>query len=197
MTLFDFVLFLHVAVVLAAFTLAGAIHGCDWLMRRAQTVGQLRMLAMPAKLGPVFGGIVLALLVLGMTLLSLSDKPDKFTMSDPFVWTALIALAVLFGTGPTILAQHTKRLDSALEQTADGPIPAELRVLALNPLAMRVGHLNTFLAAGVVFNMVTKPNAVACLAVLVAASALGVGMGTLAARPVAADLAATPSAATS
>src|ERR1041385_7252093 len=136
MELADFVLFLHILVVLCAFALASAIHTAEILMRRAGSIAELRRLSKPGRLGPAFGVIVLLLFGLGSWLIHLDKKTEDFKYSDAFVWTAIVVLVFLFATGPTILGRHQKRLERALETAGDGPVTAELRAIALNPFAV-------------------------------------------------------------
>lgn len=194
MELADFVLFLHIFVVLCAFALASAIHTAEILMRRAGTIAELRRLSKPGRLGPAFGVIVLLLFGLGAWLMHLDKKTEGFKYSNAFVWTAIVVLVFLFLTGPTILGRHQKHLEQALEAAVDGPVPVELRALALNPTTLILGNVNTALALGVVFNMATKPGTGGCIAAIVVAGALGAVAGYLVSRPTAVPTAA-PSAA--
>jgi hypothetical protein len=185
MTLYNVVLFAHIAMLLSAMALAGSIHACELLMRRAKTVDQLRLLSMPGRLGPIFGVLVLALVGLGFWLTGLSEQPDKFSVSDPFVWSALVGAAVLFVSGPLIHAPHGKHLKEALEAAPEGPISAELRSAALARPGVTAGWWNSFLAIGIACNMVNKPEALGCVLTLVVASVIGLGLGAWASRPVA------------
>ncbi len=185
MALYNIVLFAHVFALLAAIALAGSTHGCELLMRRAQTAAQLRMLALPGKLGPVFAVLVLLLVGLGSWLTALSKDPDKFEMGDPFIWTALVGAVLLFLSGPIIHAPHAKHLKQALEASADGPVTAELRATALARPGVVTGWWNTFLAIGIAFNMVTKPETAGCILALLAASVVGAGLGFWVSRPLA------------
>jgi hypothetical protein len=191
MSAFSFVLFLHITIVISAFVLAGAMHVCEILMRRAQTVAEVRVLARVGKAGPFFAVFVILLIGSGMSLVSLSKHADKFRVADPFAWTALVALAVLFVTGPAIMAPHHRRLTAAINSAAEGPASADLRALALNRTVVTVGFLNTFLALGVVFNMANKPSAGGAIAALVlfaaAGAAIGFAMSAAPSRPTAVE----------
>jgi hypothetical protein len=184
MTLYNVVLFVHIFVLLAAIALAGSIHGCEVLMRRAQSVAQMRVLALPGRLGPAFAVLVLLLVGFGSWLTALSKDPDKFTMSDPFIWTALVGAALLILSGPIIHAPHGKHLRTALDAAAEGPVSPELRAIALARPGVTTGWWNTCLAIGIAFNMVNKPGTVACIVDLVVASAVGILLGLWSSRPV-------------
>lgn len=183
MTLYNVVLFAHVLVLLAAIALAGSIHGSELLMRRAQTAAQLRILALPGKLGPLFAVLVLLLVGLGSWLTALSKDPDKFEMGDSFIWTALVGAVLLFLSGPIIHAPHAKHLKQALDASAEGPATTELRATALARPGVVTGWWNTFLAIGIAFNMVSKPETAGCIVALIAASAVGVALGFWVSRP--------------
>lgn len=175
MSTFEVVTFLHVLAAIAAFSLAGAHHAAEYLVRTATTVGDLRQLARVHRTGPLFGVFVVLLFVFGAWLLGLSD--EGFEFGDGWVWTAVVVLVVLFVDGPAVMAPHGKKYGQALAEAQEGPITPALRAHATDPKVWAVGHLNTFLALGVVLNMFTKPSAAVCVAVLVVAAALGVGVG--------------------
>jgi hypothetical protein len=182
--LVNVVLFLHIAVAIGAFALASLLHGCDLLMRRANTVAELRTLAKPGRLGPAFGVFVLLLLGLGSWLVHLSKGTDNFGFGTPFVWTAIVALGYLFIGGPAVLDPLHKKLIKAADAAGDGPVTPELRAIALNRVRLAVSYSDTFLALAVVFNMATKPGTAGCIVVLVVGLVVGLGLGSLNASPV-------------
>jgi len=187
--LFNFVLSLHIFVVLCAIGLAGALHAAEILMRRASSVAELRVLAKPGKFGPAFGVIVLALFGLGSWLVSLSPSDEKFHMKDPFIWTAIVVLVFLFVTGPAVNGRHHTKLDKAIEAAPEGPISGELRTLALDPTAAIFGYVNTMIAIAVVFNMANKPSTAISIIVILGGAVVGTALGWLTSRPVAATAA--------
>lgn len=185
MHLVDVVLFLHVLVAICAFALAAVLHSSSLLMRRASTVAEIRTLAKPGRFGPAFGAIVVLLFGLGSWLMHLSSAPDKFHFGDAWVWTAIVALVVLFADGPTVLDRHHKKLVAAAQAAEDGPVPAELRALALDRVAEMVSYGSTLLALGVVSNMINKPGVAGSISTLVVATAIGLALGIVTSRPVA------------
>ncbi|MGN6722149.1 MAG: hypothetical protein ACTHJM_06015 [Marmoricola sp.] len=177
--LYNFVLYLHITVAFLAFGLGIALHFVLHLLHRADSVGQVRLLVKPLKLGPVFGVFDLLLLGLGMWLIGLSKAPDKFDFGDPFVWSGIAVIAYLLAIGPTILERYAKRVTKAAEEAPDGPVGPELRADLFNRRDILVFNsaIGVFLA--VVFNMANKPSAWgAILAVVV-----GVALGVLLAMP--------------
>ncbi len=185
MALFDVVLFLHIAVAISAFALSGVIHTSEYLLGRSSTAADaLRMLKVQ-RLAPLFAVLILLLLSLGSWLVQLSEAPDKFSFSDPFVSTAMLVLLIAFVDGPVILGQHAKKLAGALAQSPDGSISPQARALMGNPVPAIVSYGNTFLVLAVVFNMAVKPSLVGCLASLLVGLLIGVALGLRSAGSVA------------
>lgn len=184
MALIDVVLFLHISVAIAAFALSGVVHTSEWLLKRSSTAGEALRMAKVQRLAPLFSVLIVLLLGLGSWLVYLSEDPDKFSFGDPFVYTALVVLAVVFVDGPVILGKHGKALGSALAQSPDGTITAQARALMDQPLPPIVSYANTFVVLAVVFDMAVKPSLVECLAAIAVGLALGVWVGVVSARPV-------------
>jgi hypothetical protein len=184
MELYDVVKFAHIAVLLAAIALAGTLHATEWLMPRAKTVGELRLLARPQKLGVLFVPVIALLLLLGAWLLKLSqdDGRAEYSFSDGWVWTAVVALVVLFACGGGIMGPHADKLNKAVDDTPDGPVTPELKAMAAAPVPWVVGHFNTFLAISVASNMVNKPDAPVAVLVLVVGTSVGAAIGVIGSR---------------
>lgn len=183
MELYDVVLFLHIAVVLCAIGLAGALHASEWLVPGATTVAELRAISRPNRWGVLFAPIVATLLVLGMWLVSLSkDQGHEYSLSDGWVWTAVIVLAVLFVDGGAVMGRHAQHLGTELATASDGPVTPELTTLATHPVPWVVGHANTFMAVAVVSNMVNKPGALVSVVVVVVGAVSGGALGLVGSR---------------
>lgn len=184
MTLYDVVLFLHIATLLAAIGLSGALHHAEWSTRKATTVGELRTMTAVYRHGNLFPILIIALLAEGMGLLHLSkDQDATFEYSDPWVWTALLALAVLMASGGAVLGRHAASYATLLADATDGPIPAEVRAATFAPVPWAISHMNTALAVAVVLNMVSKPSdALSAVAVLVVGMVLGTLLGLAGSR---------------
>ncbi len=187
MTGYDVVLALHVLTLMAALLLAGLVHGAEYLSATGTTVTEVRRASRPLRLGPLFAVLTALLLVLGMALLGMSK--DLYGFGDPFVWTALLAIAYLLLAGPLVLGPHEARLRAAAEQAPDGPVPADLRALLVLPRPWRVSYANSFTAIAVVLNMILKPGTVGCLLIVLAGALVGVGTGQLLSRRAAATAA--------
>ncbi|MDP9183018.1 MAG: hypothetical protein M3P04_09625, partial [Actinomycetota bacterium] len=140
MELYDVVLFAHISVVLCAIALASAIHVSEWLVPRATTVEELRVVTRPQMWGVGFAPIVALLLLLGMWLVKLSeDERQDYSFSDGWVWTAIIVLAWLFLTGFLIEGRHAEHLGKELAAAPNGPPTADIKALVGSRLPWVLG----------------------------------------------------------
>jgi hypothetical protein len=181
MSSYDVVLALHIMSVLAAFFLSGGLHVCEYLMKGATTMAEVRRLARPAKFAPLFAPIVIAIFGLGLTMLHM-DEGSAFKASDGWVWTAMVVLAVLLLDGPLILGRHASQLDKLVEATPDGPVPDNVRAQMTAPMPWAVSHANTFAALSVILNMAAKPSTTYSIVVVVVGTAIGAALGSLLAK---------------
>jgi hypothetical protein len=185
MRLYDVLVFVHIAVLVSAFLLTGAIHASEWLTARAATVQEMRVLAKPQKWGMLFGPVVALMLLIGGWLVKLSeDRATEFSFSDGWVWTAAVVLLLAFGAGIGIHAPHGEKLGKTLATSPDGPPSAELRELAREPLPWVVGYVVPFMIMAVASNMVNKPGTAVSILVVVIGAALGALTGVLMLRRV-------------
>lgn len=180
--LYNFVLFLHLFVVLCAFVLIGLLTAVRGLMRGTQTVAELRRFAKLGKLNGLFGPIVLLLFGLGAWLVALSKAPNRFHFSDPFVYTAIATLVLLMAIGLGVEMPHQKRFEAALAAAPEGPVDSALRALALSNTVALASGVSNFLVLGVVFNMVNKPSALGSIGALLIAAAIGAATAAIQAR---------------
>ena len=172
--------FAHISVLLCAIALAGTLHTTEWLMPRTTTVGELRILARTQKWGVLFAPIIGLLLLLGGWLVKLSDdRTLRYHYSDGWVWTAIVALGILFVAGPAVMGRHADALNKAIDAAPEGPVTPELRAATAAPVPWVVGYATTFLAVSVACNMVNKPSAPVAILVLVVGSAIGAVIGYL------------------
>ncbi len=178
MHLYNVALFLHIATLLGAIGLGTTLHHAEWSTRRATTVGELRTITGVYRRGIFFPFLILLLFGTGSWLLHLSKKQsDTFHFGDSWVWTAVVALAILMVTGGAIVGRHASRYAKLLAATPDGPMTPEVRAATFETTTWATSHLNTALAIAVVFNMTTKPSDDAgAIVVLV----IGIVVGSLA-----------------
>jgi hypothetical protein len=190
-TLFGFVLFLHITVAIAAFMMAGIAHAGLPAMAKASDVREMRpWAAVLHRLDPLFPLAALLLLGLGAWLVHLSG--GEFAWKDGWVTTAVIALVVIEGFAGALLAPKAKALTKAVKDAADGPVPESLHQAAMEPRIWHISHIATFGFAGVVFLMSAKPSGVWSLIIVVAGVAIGFALSTAQLRTIAAARAGTP-----
>lgn len=177
----DLALFFHILTLLGAISLAGILHSAEWRSRGAQTTQELRLHAAAYDWGKFFPVFIFLLLATGYWLLS--ENEDRYDWDTPWVWTAVVALIVLFISGGAVLGRHAGAYGKLLAATPDGPIPAEVRAQTMATLPWAVSHMNTALAISVVFNMVNKPDqAIEAIGTLVVGAILGAIVGVLGSR---------------
>jgi hypothetical protein len=181
MKTYDVALFLHILVLLAAIGLGSILHSGEWRSRGATTIAELRVHTKVYSWGKLFPVLILLLFGTGAWLLHLSD--DRFDFGTPWVWTAIVALVILFVSGGAVLGRHAAGFGKLLAAQPDGPISPEVRAQAFAPAVWVTSHMNTALAISVAFNMVTKPETDAKAVI---APIVGIVVGSLiglAARP--------------
>lgn len=152
----DVVLFLHIAVAVFTFGIAGLLLTGLTQMRRAESVAVLRSWeGLTHRIEPWFPILVLVLIALGGWLIALSD--DEFGWGDGWVLTSVITLVIMEAYGGIVLAPNGKRLHAMLETVPDGPVPAEVAAALRNPLVWAGAWGETGLATAILFLMPTKP----------------------------------------
>ncbi|HET6818449.1 MAG TPA: hypothetical protein VFH66_14570 [Mycobacteriales bacterium] len=180
-SLFNFVLFLHISLVVVAFAMAGIVHAGMPAMARARDVSQMRPWAeLLHRLDPLFPVVALFLLGLGSWLVHLgAHTGDGFSFKDGWVITSIVTLVVIEGIAGALLAPTAKRLVASIHEAADGPPSAELRVAARDPKIWYPGHIATFGFLGIVFVMATKPAGEWAWLFPAAGAAIGVALARL------------------
>lgn len=174
-TLFGFVLFLHIFVVIVAFMMAAVMHAALPAMARARDVREMRSwAALVHRLEPLFPLSALFILGLGAWLIHLSK--GQFGWSDGWLLTALITLVVIEGLAGALLAPKAKAAIRAVEHAPDGPVSDDVRRHGLQPVIWHITHLATFGFAGVVFLMASKPSGVWAVVIVVVAAAIGLAV---------------------
>jgi len=153
----DVVLFLHIGVAIAAFSVAAVLLVSLSQMNRAENVSVLRSWARVAhRAEPMFPILVLVLIVLGAWLIHLSG--GEFAWSDSWVVTAVIGLVLMEAYGGMVLAPAGKKLHETVEATPDGAIPSNVRAMVRNRAVWAGSYGNTGIALGILFTMPTKPS---------------------------------------
>ena len=172
----DVILFLHIAVAVFTFAVAGLLLTGLNQMRGAESVSVLRSWErLTHRIEPWFPILVLVLIALGGWLIALSD--DEFGWGDGWVLTSVVTLVVMEGYGGIVLAPAGKRLHAMLEGVPDGPVPAEIDAAVRNPLVWAGAWGETGLATGILFLMPTKPAGAWSVLIVVAVGLAAVAIG--------------------
>jgi hypothetical protein len=158
-TLFDVVLFLHIGVAIVAYAMAGVMHTSLQMVARGRTVGELRSWGrVMHRVEPLFPVMAVLLLGLGAWLVHLGHRTDDaFSFRDGWVLTAIVTLVVVEAMGGAILAPRGKKLTGLIDAAPDGPVTAEIRAGAADPMVWYAAHITTFGFLGVIFLMAAKP----------------------------------------
>jgi hypothetical protein len=190
-TLYGFVLFLHILTAIVAFMMAAIVHAGLPALAKARDVREMRSwAAILHRLEPLFPVAALLLLGFGAWLVHLSDGQIKF--SDGWLLTALITLVVVEAVAGAKLAPKAKLAVRLVEEAADGPVPDAVRQSALEPWIWYPSHIATFGFAAVVYLMAAKPSGAWSPVIVI----VGVLIGVVAARLQLRALSTTPAAAT-
>jgi hypothetical protein len=177
-TLFGFVLFLHILVAIVAFMMAAIAHAGMPALARAKDVREMRpWTAILHRLEPTFPLAALLLLGLGAWLVHLSGGEIKF--SDGWLLTSLITLVVVEAIAGIKLAPKARAAVKAVDEAADGPVPDSVRRTALEPWIWYPSHVATFGFAAVVFLMAAKPSGVWSPIIVIVGIAVGVAAANL------------------
>jgi len=172
-TLFGFVLFLHITVAIVAFMMAGVLHAALQALARADDVREMRSWGrLIHRLDPLFPFAALLLLGFGGWLIHLSG--GEIGWGDGWLLTSLISLIVVEGASGVLIAPKAKAAVKLIEQAPDGAVPDDLRRLSVDPAIWHVAHVATFGFAGVVFLMAAKPTGGLAVVIVIAAAAVGV-----------------------
>ena len=173
-TLFGFVLFLHILTAIVAFMMAGIVHAGLPALARARDVREMRSwAAILHRLEPLFPIAALVLLGLGAWLIHLSK--GRIHWGDGWLLTSVIALIVVEGIAGAKLAPQAKAVVKAVEDAADGPVPDAVRQAALEPWIWYPTHVATFGFASVVFLMAARPAGAWAVVIVIAGALIGIG----------------------
>lgn len=179
MSLYPYVLLLHIVGVLALFMTTGLELTILFRMRSARNVGQVREWTNASRpLEWLVLPTVLLILAAGLTMTFMG-----WGWSHAWISISLLAFLIMFITG-TINTLRMKAIHRGAEEATDGPVAAALRrkiadrVLWTSALAM------AFTDLGIVGLMVIKPGWIASIATLIVAIVIGAITAQLALRNV-------------
>lgn len=153
-----FVLFLHIGVAIVAFMMAAVLHAALHAMSRARSIAEMRSwTVMVHRLEPLLPISALLLVGLGAWLIHL-EAADGVSWSDGWIVTAVVSLVIVEGLSGALIAPRSKALVARVNESADGPVPDDVRALTRNPVIWDLAHIATFGFLGVVFLMAAKPS---------------------------------------
>jgi hypothetical protein len=191
-TLYGFVLFLHILTAIVAFMMAAIVHAGLPALARARDVREMRSwAAILHRLEPLFPIAALLLLGFGAWLVHLSGQ-IKF--SDGWLLTGLISLVVFEAVAGAKLAPKAKLVVRLVEEAADGPVPDVVRQGALEPWIWYPTHIATFGFAAVVYLMAAKPSGAWSPVIVIFGVLIGVAVTRLQLRALSAPPATAASA---
>lgn len=167
MTLFSFVLFIHVLSAIAVFV-AFAFEGVVLMrLRSAETLDQLRFpSAVFRRLGPVYGISFAGILLGGIYLAA------ALHLRAAWVPVALLATLVLLAVGGIVTGRRMSRIRRALRE----PAPSFQDLLAVaksNSLVISYG-LRAGILVGIVFLMTAMPTLLPSVVALILTTIAGV-----------------------
>ena len=167
MTLFSFVLFIHVLSAIAVFV-ALALEGAILMrLRSAETLDQLRFpSAVFRRLGPVYG-ISFAGILLGGIYLA-----DSLHLRAAWVPAALLATLLLLAVGGIVTGRRMSRIRRALREPVP-PFQDLLTVAKSNSLVISYGFRAGILV-GIVFLMTAMPALLPSVVALILITIAGV-----------------------
>jgi Predicted integral membrane protein (DUF2269) len=160
--MYEVALFVHVSAAMVLFggvalEVVGALG-----LRRARTVEQVRLYCKVLKpTEPMFPAAAVGLVVAGLYM-----AISRWSFDTPFVTVGLVGLVTIAAQGFSIQARTWKAVDKAAEEAPDGPVPAELRTLMLDPLSWASTGAACLAAVGAVAIMTLKPGWIACISIV-------------------------------
>jgi hypothetical protein len=168
MTVFNIVLFLHLAGALALFIGYGLEWTASALFRNASSGEQVRAWLRVFRVSPPLSGAGLGVLLLsGGYLASVSG-----TMKQGWIPATLIGIFLALTAGFALILPRMRRIRMTLPSLSE-PLSAALRANLSNPLLLSAIRIRVLLAGGIVYLMVAKPRFTDSLSVLAIAVVLG------------------------
>lgn len=171
-------LFVHVFGAMAMFAAAGVVLTGTALLRRAQTVEQLReRAALANSVDKLFPFIILVILA-----------PAIYMVFTTWGWTtawidiALMILLLMLPLGPAINGRRLDAIHRAAQAAPSGPLSAALRVQRDDPVLWTSICVFIGGTSGIVFLMTVKPDLPGSLGTVGVALLFGFSVGLLSKR---------------
>lgn len=178
--LYAVALFVHVLGAIGYFVALGVIYVCVAGLREARTVAALRSWSIAALrttrlLLPLSGACIL---VAGIYMVVVA-----WGTRAPWAGVALLAFVLLgIATGLLQMRGLGRLLGAVGDRAPEDPLPATVSARARSPLLWIATNSITATAAGIVFLMTLKPDALGSLVALGAALVIGLALGLITQR---------------
>lgn len=178
MTGYTIVLFLHVSAAIGYFIAMGTWLLSLAMLRRAQRVEQVRILAqLTGRTGPLFGISVLFLLGTGLYM-----AITAWSLLTGWIIVALISLILIAPLGTAFIEPRRRAIERLVQEAPDGPLPESLEQHTHDPMLLTALQTVTTLLLGIVFLMTNKSSLIVSIIVMVIALLLGLISGVLVSR---------------
>jgi Predicted integral membrane protein (DUF2269) len=169
MNTYNIVLFFHVSGAIGYFVGIGT-----WLFilvgpRRAQRVEQVRALINLIGLTGPFTGISVLLLLASGFYMALT----AWNLQTSWILIALISLVLMASLGAALIEPRRRAIDRLAREAPDGPLPESLERRTHDPILLTALETVAALLLGMVFLMITKPELIGSLIVMIVALVLG------------------------
>jgi len=176
---YEFVLFLHLVTLAAAFLAMGVMLNCVMRLRAATDVSSARATcAALAGIEKVMPAATVLLLVTGGYL-----THARWTWTTPWIDVAIAGLIAVTIFGGGVLGGRARSLQRALTEARSGGVDAATARLLADPLFVVGNVANIGLVVAVMFVMVVKPALAGGIVALVVGAACGAFAGAAAIRP--------------
>ncbi len=172
MSVYQIVLFIHVAAAMATFVGVGALFFMILALRKANTAGQVSILAPVYRLGGVVG--VTGIVILGVAGLYLAWKTAS--LGAGWAQVAIGAFALLAPVGPLVVAPRIERIFHDVREAGDDPLPPGLIARLRDPVPKVAMHVIFGDLVGIVFVMTTKPSLIGSIVAILVFIAVGIGL---------------------
>lgn len=169
MSVYQIVLFIHVAAAMAAFVGVGAWFFMILALRRARAVGEVSILAPIFRVGGVVG--VTGIVILAVAGLDLAWTTGSLGIG--WIQVAIGAFALLAPVGPLVVAPRIERVFREARLADDGTLSPALLARLRDPVPKLGLHIIFGDLVGIVFVMTAKPSFVGSIVAVVVFIVIG------------------------
>jgi hypothetical protein len=175
---YDVVLFIHLLGVVTLFIAIGIVQRAGANARRAESLDHLRVwLGFVRTTQPMFPAAALILLATGLYMAG-----DAWEFDEPWIVVGIVGLVGMNLVGPLVIRPRLSRIGEAAGHAGDGPVPAEINRLRIEPTPWIAVSGNSGAALGILWLMIAKPDWVEAVAVVAVLAIVGAVIGSVVAR---------------